>query len=81
MAVRKNFGSVMDEVRLRGETFVLERAGKPMAKIVPVDAEAEARMTARQERLQLLTDMAGIGAASPRDNDLTTWVQRERADR
>ena len=78
MTARKNFGSVMDQVRLNGESFVLERAGRPIAKIVPVDASNSSRVTQVEQQRQALAILAGLGAAAPRDSDLTTWVQRER---
>ena len=78
MTARKNFGSVMDQVRLNGESFVVERAGRPIAKIVPVDAPNSGRATQVEQQRQALAVLAGLGAAAPRDSELTTWVQRER---
>jgi len=33
---RKNLGQLLEEVYYRGDQYVIERAGKPMAAIVPV---------------------------------------------
>jgi prevent-host-death family protein len=33
--------SVMDEVRAKRETVIITKHGKPVAKLVPVDAEAD----------------------------------------
>lgn len=33
---RKRLGSILDEVRLRGTTFVIERDGRPAAAVVPL---------------------------------------------
>lgn len=38
MFARKNFGQILNEAALLGETFIIERAGKPMAALVPVEA-------------------------------------------
>lgn len=34
---RKNFGQVLNEAALRGDDFIIERAGKPMAAIVSME--------------------------------------------
>ena len=36
MKARQNFGQLLEEVYYRGEQFVIERAGKPMAAVVPL---------------------------------------------
>jgi len=36
MKARKNLGQLLEEVYYRGDQYVIERAGKPMAAIVPV---------------------------------------------
>jgi prevent-host-death family protein len=33
---RKNLGQLLEEVYYRGDQYVIERAGKPMAAVVPV---------------------------------------------
>ena len=33
---RINFGQMLDEVYYKGDQFVIERAGKPMAALVPL---------------------------------------------
>lgn len=37
MKARQNFGQVMNEAALRGDDFIVERAGKPMVAIVSMD--------------------------------------------
>lgn len=37
MYARKNFGQILNQTALLKESFVIERAGKPMAAIVSVD--------------------------------------------
>ena len=41
MKARQNLGEVLEEVYYKGDQYVIERAGKPMAAIVPV-AQLEA---------------------------------------
>jgi prevent-host-death family protein len=33
---RVNFGQMLDEVYYKGDQFIIERAGKPMAAVVPL---------------------------------------------
>lgn len=37
MYARKNFGHLLDKTALLGESYVIERAGRPMAALVSVD--------------------------------------------
>lgn len=34
---RKRLGSMLDDVRLRGTTFIIERDGRPAAAVVPLE--------------------------------------------
>ena len=36
MKARQNFGQMIEEVYYKGEQFIIERAGRPMAAVVPV---------------------------------------------
>ena len=36
MKARQNFGQVLEEAYYRGEIYIVERAGKPMAALVPL---------------------------------------------
>ena len=36
MKARQAFGQILEEVFYRGEQFIIERAGKPMAALVPL---------------------------------------------
>jgi len=40
MKARRSFGEIMNRVALRGDTYVIERAGKPLVRIVPVSSSA-----------------------------------------
>ena len=47
MEARQNFGSLLDQVALRDEEVVIERAGKPLARVVSVNASATGRLDFR----------------------------------
>ena len=42
MKARQNLGQVMNEVALRGDDFVVERAGKPLVAIIPMEKYRQA---------------------------------------
>ena len=56
MYARKNFGHLLDKTALLGESYVIERAGRPMAALVSVDRfeEFQADGTAMEEALEKL---------------------------
>jgi len=77
MQVRRQFGAVLDEVRIRAVTIVLQRAGKPVAMLTPVEGEkrADDPIFRRRETLERLD---GLGAKSPRARDTGRWLNEER---
>ena len=48
---RQRFGQLMNEVQLRHDHYIVERAGKPMVAVVPVE-EFQAWMRRREEFFQ-----------------------------
>ena len=53
MEARKRFGQLLEEVYHRGDEVVIERAGKPMAVMVPIHSyeQWQARRQAAMDRL------------------------------
>ena len=45
MYARKNFGQLLNEVSLLNETFVIQRANRPMAALVPVESVGKTGMS------------------------------------
>lgn len=81
MEVRKHFGAVIDEVRMKSETIILERAGKPVAMIEPYRADHPSTLGVRalkQKRLDALKHLSGLGAEAPRAENLDAWLENER---
>ena len=37
LKVRQNLGQVMNEVALRGDEYIIERAGKPLGAMIPIE--------------------------------------------
>jgi prevent-host-death family protein len=47
MEARQNFGSLLNQVALQKEEVVIERAGKPLAKLVDVDSGVSGKLDFR----------------------------------
>jgi prevent-host-death family protein len=46
MKARQSFGTILEEVFYRGDRYIIERAGKPMAALIPLsDLEALQKRT------------------------------------
>ncbi len=57
MEARKHFGELLEQVRYRGDQVVIERAGRPMAVLVPVGEAREMerhRSEAKRELVEML---------------------------
>ena len=69
--VKKQFSGVISEVSLKGEHFIIERKGKPMAALVSVkDLEMIEGLKIREKKKGLL---AAISAWEDFD-DLEKWL-------
>jgi prevent-host-death family protein len=55
MDVRARIGDMLDRVALRHDEFVIERRGKPLAALVPVERLEQIRTYARQHALDFLS--------------------------
>ena len=47
MEVRQNFGSLLNQVSIKDEEIVIERAGKPLARLVSVNAPSAGLLDCR----------------------------------
>ena len=52
--VRQRIGDLLNRVALRHDEFVIERKGKPLAALVPVERLEQMRRFARRHVLELL---------------------------
>ena len=52
--VRHNLGEILDRVALRHDEYVIERKGKPLAALVPVDRLERMEQAARTHLLSVL---------------------------
>jgi antitoxin (DNA-binding transcriptional repressor) of toxin-antitoxin stability system len=51
MKARQTFGQMLEEVYYKGDLFVIERAGKPMAALVPLPLLAELQKSFGQTKV------------------------------
>lgn len=59
MAVRQRIGDMLNRVALRHDEFIIERKGKPLAALVPVERLEQIRRFARRHALQFLEQQKG----------------------
>jgi prevent-host-death family protein len=52
--VRRRIGDLLNRVALRHDEFVIERKGKPLAALVPIERLEQMRRFARRHALELL---------------------------
>ncbi len=76
MAVRKSLGEILNEVNLKSETFILERAGKPIAKLSPLTDENHTNSL--NLRIKSLHDLNGLNPGTNRSKDPDKWLDKER---
>lgn len=83
--VRARFGQVLDEAAA-GERFVVERAGLPVAAIVPLrDLEAVDPQRVRERRLAAVDELVRMRATDPRPRptreEIVGWIREGRDER
>lgn len=93
MQARQNLGSLMNEVSLKGDDFIIERSGKAMVVVISVEkfqklSNAEKEITPaitksglpivpREERLRILNSMPPLG--QPENSE--EWIKRIKSAR
>lgn len=69
MKVRQNLGQIMNEASLRGDDFIIERAGKPVAALVSMDKYRIIERDREKARVALDTIRGKMKNAVPDDVD------------
>ena len=54
LEVRQRLGDILNRIALRNDQFIIERKGKPLAAVVPVERFEQMRRAARMHLLQVL---------------------------
>jgi antitoxin (DNA-binding transcriptional repressor) of toxin-antitoxin stability system len=83
--VRQRIGDLLNRVALRHDEFIIERKGKALAALVPVERLAQLRRFARREALAALEGRRGGGLTEREAMDLARearkWARRRGAKR
>ena len=80
--VRQRIGDMLNRVALRHDEFIIERKGKPMAALVPVERLAQIQSFARRHALELM-DRQRPGRLTDRQAtelalEAQRWARRQR---
>jgi prevent-host-death family protein len=59
MDVRQRIGDMLNRVALRHDEFIIERKGKPLAALVPVERLEQMRRFARRHALEFMDRQPG----------------------
>ena len=78
MKVRKSLGEILNEVNLKSETFILERAGKPIARLGPL--RDEDYTNSMNLRIKSLQDLKGLNPKTNRGKNPDNWLDEERGN-
>ena len=78
MEARRGFGAILDDVRLKSETYTLERAGKAVAMIIPIRDESSGSSNSKHSKLAIIKELAGLNAGSQRGTQVDQWLNNER---
>lgn len=68
MKARQNLGDILSRVALRHDEFIIERDGRPMAAVVPVEKLEQMKKAAR-EFLVEIENRPRLGTVSPSQAD------------
>jgi prevent-host-death family protein len=82
LKARQQLGQLLEEVYYQGEQYIIERAGKPMAAVVPVWF-IEAWHKRREQFFAMVDDVHARNADVPPDmieRDVVEAVQQVRRD-
>ncbi|HSD19336.1 MAG TPA: type II toxin-antitoxin system prevent-host-death family antitoxin, partial [Anaeromyxobacter sp.] len=73
--VRQRIGDLLNRVALRHDEFVIERKGKPLAALVPVERLEQMRRFARRHALDFL-EKQGTAVSEDEATELALEAQR-----
>ncbi len=78
--VRQRIGDMLNRVSLRHDEFIIERKGKPLAALVPVERLEQMRRFARTQALDFLERQKGSDLTEAQAEELAlearAWARR-----
>lgn len=74
--LRKHMGEILDCVNLRGDQYVIERKGKPLALLIPIQKHC---MNLQRDRqiLETFMNRSGVGLSDDEAMDLANEAKHE----
>jgi prevent-host-death family protein len=69
MKFRQNLGQVMNEVSLRGDDYVVERAGKPLVAIIPIEKYRKLQEYLNEFWEEVKSFQQSVGDVDPKELD------------
>ncbi|MFQ5798919.1 MAG: type II toxin-antitoxin system prevent-host-death family antitoxin [Bacteroidota bacterium] len=81
LEIRQRLGDILNRVALRSDQFIIERKGKPMAAVVPVERLEQMERAARLQLLQVLKRQPGALSQAEADRIATEAKHRTRKRR
>lgn len=83
MDVRQRIGDMLNRVALRHDEFIIERKGKPLAALVPVERLEQMRRFARRHALEFMGQQQPSALTDHQAADLAVeakrWARRQAA--
>ena len=79
--VRQRIGDLLNRVALRHDEFVIERKGKPLAALVPIERLEQMRRFARRHALDLLEQQKQSTASEEQALQVALEAQRSARKR
>lgn len=74
--VRQRIGDMLNRVSLRQDEFIIERKGKPLAALVPVERLEQMRQFARTQALDFLARQQGSKQTDAQAEELALEAQK-----
>ena len=78
MDVRQRIGDMLNRVALRYEEFVIERKGKPLAALVPIERLEQMRQFARRQVLSAMEAQRRAGPKVSAEEAMALALQAQR---
>ena len=81
---RRQLGTLLDEVYYKGESIVIERKGKALAKIVPLDSnEKKEKKLLTPTQKQLLAELNSLPAFEIEEEpvDILRKIRKKKAEK
>jgi len=80
--VRQRIGDMLNRVALRHDEFIIERKGKPLAALVPVERLEQMRRFARRHALDVMEQQKGGALTDDQAMELgleaQSWARRQQ---